>query len=318
MTPRRRIIFSVDVEDWPQSSWDRDLPIGKECADTARRLLDLMAACPGARGTFFVLGKFAEVHPDVVRAIHRGGHEVASHGYGHEEIFRIDRRAFQEDLDRSTDLVGNITGERPRGYRAPDFSIVSETLWALDALAERGYSYDSSIFPLDRGRYGIQGWPREPRRIHLRTGGSILEFPLTVASWHGRLWPISGGGYARLLPRPVLRRAFEREAKQRSVPPVFYCHPYEADPNEFRRLRVPVPLKVRLHQNLGRRGFTAKLKMLFEQFDCCSFEQAIREMPAIPEFDYSPFETAAVARSGLFAIRHHIVPANVASQGHES
>lgn len=318
MTPRGRILFSVDVEDWPQSSWDRHLPIGKECADTARRLLDLMAACPGARGTFFVLGKFAEVHPDVVRAIHNGGHEVASHGYGHEEIFRIDRRAFREDLERSTDLLGNITGERTRGYRAPDFSIVSETLWALDVLAEGGYRYDSSIFPLDRGRYGIQGWPREPRRIHLQTGGSIVEFPLTVASWRGRLWPISGGGYARLLPRPILRRAFQREAELRPIPPVFYCHPYEADPDEFRRLRIPIPMKVRLHQNLGRKGFTAKLKMLFEHFECCSFKQAMREMPPLPELDYSAFKTATVARSGAFGIRHHIVPTSAAGARPES
>ena len=297
-----RLIFSVDVEDWPQSSWDRQLPIGDYCADNARRLLDLLAGLEGARGTFFVLGKFAEKHPDVVRQIHAAGHEVACHGYGHEEIFRLERPAFAADVDRATGILSDLLGEKPRGYRAPDFSVVGETLWALDILAENGYAYDSSIFPLDKGRYGIPTWPIETTRVKLGNGLSIVEFPLTVTMIRGQRRPISGGGYARLLPRMLLHRWLRAEATARKIPPVFYCHPHEIDPGEFSRTPVPIPLKVRLHQGLGRRGFPAKLKMLFKRFECCSFVQVLDEAAEAPMIEYEPYMLApgAVTRPRIF------------------
>jgi polysaccharide deacetylase family protein (PEP-CTERM system associated) len=289
---RPGLIFSVDVEDWPQSTFDRRLPIGDYCADNTLRILDLLAASENARGTFFVLGKFAAKHPEVVKRIHAAGHEVASHGFGHESIFRMDRAALSADIARTTALLSDLVGERPRGYRAPDFSVVGDTLHALDVLTEQGYEYDSSIFPFDNGRYGIGTWPIEPVRVALDSGGSIIEFPATVTILWGRRIPISGGGYARLLPSPLLHRLLQTEATARSVPPVFYCHPYEIDPGEFRRLPVHVPLKMRLHQGLGRSGFESKLRMLFERFECCSFAQALATTLDVTTISYSPHATA--------------------------
>lgn len=312
----------MDVEDWPQSVLDRSLPIGDYCADNTRRILELLAEY-GVRGTFFVLGKFAERHPGVVREIDAGGHEVACHGWGHEEVFRLGPRGFREDLRRATGLLADLSGRRPLGYRAPVFSIVRETLWALEMLAEEGYSYDSSIYPFDNGRYGIGDWPIEATRVPLPGGQSIVEFPLTVRrmpGWPGRLrcmpgwpgrrrcrnkptakgggrspisggWPLpnpggwrlptSGGGYARLLPGWLLRRWLAAEARCRAVPPVFYCHPYELDPGEFRRLGLGLgagmrqvlrmPLGRRLHQGLGRRGSEGKLRRILAGFECVPF-----------------------------------------------
>ena len=154
-------VISIDVEDWPQSSWDRDLPITQRAADNTRRLLELLDRA-GVRATMFVLGKLAERFPELVREIHAAGHEVGSHGYGHVEIFKQARGEFAADLKRSKEFLEQTIGERVRGFRAPDFSIVRGSLWALEELAEQGFEYDSSIFPVKRSRYGIPDWPLSP------------------------------------------------------------------------------------------------------------------------------------------------------------
>jgi peptidoglycan/xylan/chitin deacetylase (PgdA/CDA1 family) len=167
------IILTVDVEDWPQSSWDRNLPLSDYCADN-KRVLDLLSEFPNAHATFFILGKFAEKHPKTVKAIAQAGYEVASHGYGHLELFHLGRQGFAEDLLRSAEAICESTGIRPIGYRAPDFSVVGESLWAFEELAEQGYIYDTSIFPISKMRYGIANWPREAVYVRLQSGGTIL------------------------------------------------------------------------------------------------------------------------------------------------
>lgn len=289
---RPSIIFSVDLEDWAQSTLDHNLPIGEHCANNAHRLLDLIGstADESARATFFILGKFAEKHPDVVRRIVADGHEAACHGYGHVPLHDLDRDSFREDLRRAVGIISDIIGERVRGYRAPVFSIGTRTLWALEVLQEEGFRYDSSIFPIDGPRYGIADWPDEPRTVKLSSGGSIIEFPLTALSVAGRRLPVSGGGYARLLPGWVLRRAFDREARRRSSWPVFYCHPHEIDSEEFRRVTPPPPwgtarlgLRMKLHQGLGRRGFASKLEMLLKHFRFRSFDEALASTNEVPQ-----------------------------------
>ena len=129
---RPAVVITVDVEDWAQSTLDPDLPLSDFCADNTMRVLDLLAESPQARATFFVLGLFAEKHPGVVKAIAQRGHDIGSHGCGHVEIYHLSRSQFAEDLRRSTGLIGDIVGAPPTSYRAPDFSIVGETLWALE------------------------------------------------------------------------------------------------------------------------------------------------------------------------------------------
>jgi len=139
-------VITVDVEDWPQSTWDRDLPITERSAINTRLVLQLLRNA-GVHATMFVLGKFAEMFPEIVREIRAEGHEVACHGYGHVEIFKQSQKEFLLDVRRAKDLLEHILGEKVRGYRAPEFSIMYHTLWALEVLAEMGFEYDSSIFP---------------------------------------------------------------------------------------------------------------------------------------------------------------------------
>ena len=139
-------VISIDVEDWPQSTWDRNLPITDRAVDNTRRVLRLLREAE-VRATMFVLGKLAERFPHVVKEIQADGHEVACHGYGHLEIAQQSPDEFLADVRRAKDLLEQITGEKVKGYRAPDFSIVRNTLWAFDALAEAGFEYDSSVVP---------------------------------------------------------------------------------------------------------------------------------------------------------------------------
>lgn len=254
-------IITVDVEDWPQSSWDRTLPVTARAAKNTRHLLQILRSA-NVRVTMFVQGKFAEAFPDVVREIVSDGHEIASHGYGHVEIFEQSPREFRGDVRQSKQLLEQISGQAVVGYRAPDFSVLRQSLWALDILADQGFLYDSSIYPIRGRRYGIPDWPLSPTNVSLASGMTILEFPLGTYEFGGRRWPVGGGGYSRLLPG-IASRTFARSVLTQR-PFVFYCHPYEFDPQELKELELPVPLSVRLHQGLGRGRFERR----FVRFLC--------------------------------------------------
>jgi polysaccharide deacetylase family protein (PEP-CTERM system associated) len=302
--------LTVDVEDWPQSSWDRCLPIGDYCADNTRRILELLAEFPTARATFFVLGKFAERHPGVVDEIRQAGHELGSHGYGHEELFHLGRDGFAADLSRSTNVIADASGVRPVGFRAPDFSIVGESLWALDVLAEQGYQYDSSIVPTGKKRYGIENWPAHPARVMLPSGGSIVELPVGTLTMMGRQVPL-GGGYARLLPGWMLTRAMRLATRTSSFPPVFYCHPYEVDAHEFGRLDIQIPIKVRLHQGIGRSTTIGKLRQLLAHFRSVALCDEIGASPHTPKISYERYalDPESVSRPQIFTAMPPIRPA---------
>jgi polysaccharide deacetylase family protein (PEP-CTERM system associated) len=225
----------------------------------------------------FVLGKFAERFPPVVRRIADEGHEVGSHGYGHVEIFKQSPEEFREDVTRTKRILEDLIGTAVIGYRAPDFSILRSTLWALDVLAEVGYQYDSSIFPIQHSRYGISDWSLEPRHVRLPSGGSILELPIGTVSLRGRRWPAGGGGYHRLLPKALIQWAVARSLREQGVF-VTYCHPYEFDAAEFQELDLKIPLRVRLHQGLGRRGFRKKFEHLLRSFPIVQGRDVARDL----------------------------------------
>lgn len=262
MSGTGEFVLSVDVEDWPQSTWDRALPITPRAARNTEVLLDLLAA-RHARVTMFVLGKFAEEFPDIVRRIDREGHEIASHGHGHVEIFRQSREEFRDDVTRSKAFLEDTIGKPVLGYRAPDFSIIRSSLWALEVLAETGFAYDSSIFPIAHSRYGVPDWPIAPVSVRLPSGRSIVELPIATLDFRFRRVPVAGGGYHRLLPGPAIRAAVDAVRKA-GRPFMAYCHPYEIDPAEFRETGLKIPLGTRLHQGIGRSGFRRKLSMLVE------------------------------------------------------
>lgn len=252
--------LTIDVEDWPQSSLDFSLPITKRVLKNTRLLLDILRQ-HNVQATFFVLGLVAESFPELVTEIAADGHELGSHGYSHKPVFGIGPAAFADELVRSVKLLEDISGQQIIGYRAPDFSITKDSLWALDIIADHGLHYDSSIFSARTSRYGIAESPRHPYRL----ANGLVELPLSTVQWAGRRWPVAGGGYLRLYPYTVTRWAIQRIQAERA-PAVVYLHPYELDPTELDEIEWPVPARWRLTQGLNRRYTRAKLEKLLQDF----------------------------------------------------
>ncbi len=231
--------MSVDVEDYFQVSAfehlvDRGTWNDYECRVEANteRLLALFAKYD-TKATFFTLGWVAERYPSLIRAIADAGHEVASHGYEHRLVNSMTPDAFRADLRRAKEALTQATDVAIDGFRAPSFSVCPQSIWALDVLAEEGYTYSSSIFPVRHDRYGIPTFPRFP--VHLKTlqGHAIWEFPMTTLRMWGKNLPVAGGGWMRVLPPALMRRAISR-ANRRGQPAVVYLHPWEVDPDQPR------------------------------------------------------------------------------------
>ncbi len=277
------VILSVDVEDWAQSTIDPALPIYPRAQRNTEHLLDVTAS-HGRAMTCFVLGKFAEKFPDTVRRMVREGHEVASHGYGHINVNQQTPEEFREDVRRSKRQLEDLTGCKISGYRAPCFSLGKAGVWALEVLADEGFVYDSSIFPSPTYRFGCAGWPGSPVRALLPSGRSLVEFPAATLHLGGRVLPVAGGGYHRLLPWPAIKWCVERSLKANGVF-TLYCHPYEFDPDEFRHLPIKLSLKCRMHQGIGRAGFEAKFCKLMSCFETST---ALRMLDAGPWPDHRP------------------------------
>jgi len=265
MTPLNAI--TCDVEDYFQVESLRSV-VPRERWETtpwrlernAGRVLDLFDRA-GVRGTFFVLGWWAERLAGLVKRIAGAGHEIASHGYAHRMITEQSPEEFRADVRRAKALLEDLVGQAVAGYRAPTFSITERTLWAVDILAEEGYGYDSSIFPIRHDRYGI---PSAPRHIHLRhgrNGATLVEFPPTTLRMLGCNLPVAGGGYLRLLPARLVHRAL-RAVNRRGWPAIVYFHPWELDP-EQPRLAVKGFSRFRHYVNLHRTA--AKLRFLLSR-----------------------------------------------------
>jgi polysaccharide deacetylase family protein (PEP-CTERM system associated) len=220
--------LTFDFEDWHQLGYRRMVgrfgPLSPGLPDATHRILDMMDQF-GIRGTFFVLGYLAEICPDLVREIARRGHEIGSHSHSHEKVTSMSRAGFRSDLERAKSFLEDMVGASVRGFRAPRFSIDALDHWAFDVLAELGFTYDSSLFPASFASYGLPAAPRRPFVLATRSG-PLWEFPL--ATWRVAKWnlPVAGGGYFRLLPVWLLRRAL-RAIENEDGTTVLYFHPYE-------------------------------------------------------------------------------------------
>lgn len=262
---RLRHAISVDVEDWGQLAVSEQKKLSDRFERNVAKVLEAFANY-GVKGTFFVLGLAAESAPNVVKAIANAGHEIQSHGYGHLSNFELDESAFREDVTRAKKLLEDIASCEIFAYRAPCFTIDERNMWALDVLAETGHRYDSSIFPVKTSRYGIDEYPPEPRIITTPRGHRIIEAPVACFDWLGKRWPVGGGGYFRLWPYWVIRKAW-KQLEQVGRPGIVYMHPYEYDPAEMNFYKTKVPWIRRLHQGLGRKGFPRKIDRLLEEFE---------------------------------------------------
>jgi polysaccharide deacetylase family protein (PEP-CTERM system associated) len=248
--------LSVDVEDYfqvenfadqvPRDSWGEWRP---RVEQNTHRLLDLFDR-RGVRGTFFILGWVAEHFPALVRQIDARGHEVACHSYMHRLVYDLTRDEFREDTHRCKALLEDLVGKPVVGYRAPSYSITDRNLWALDVLAELGFVYDSSIFPVHHDRYGIPDFPRWPVADYQTPGGQhIHEFPLTTFRMVGHNMPAAGGGYLRILPMPWTHHGI-RAANRAGRPAILYIHPWEIDDGQPRVEGLPFLRHMRCYYNL--------------------------------------------------------------------
>jgi len=250
----------VDVEDWYQSCVDYDASISERVVRNTETLLGVLEAC-SVKATFFVQGLVAEAFPRLLEEIAAAGHELQSHGHTHRPLTGMDRQALREEIERGKAAVEDACGCPVTSFRAPDFSVAAGNLWALEAIAEAGFTVDSSIFPLGMPRYGIAGWERGPHDLILAGGRTLLEVP--VAVWErGRLRvPVGGGGYFRLMPRILIERLL-RAILAAGRPPVVYCHPYEFSPHELDDYAGRVGRRMRLTQGIGREAFARRIRAL--------------------------------------------------------
>jgi polysaccharide deacetylase family protein (PEP-CTERM system associated) len=244
----------VRPEEWPS--------LESRVVGATERLLDVLDET-GTSATFFVLGWVAERHRGLVRAIQTRGHEVASHGYGHQMITRLNRAQFAEDVRRGKAAIEDATGTAVIGYRAPTFSVVRATLWSLEVLAEAGFRYDSSIFPIVHDRYGIPDAVRFPHRVAAGPGVEIGEFPLSTVAWLGWRFPVAGGGYLRLLPYAFTQRAVRHVNEREGQPAIVYLHPWEIDPAQP---RLPVGWATRLRHSVNTQTTESKIRRLVRDF----------------------------------------------------
>jgi polysaccharide deacetylase family protein (PEP-CTERM system associated) len=268
--------LTVDVEEYfhpnaldgvvSPADWDV-LPSRIEA--NTQRVLDLLSE-HDVRATFFLLGWVAERAPRLVADIARRGHEVACHGFAHRLVYQLEPQQFRADVARAKTRIEDLVGAPVTGFRAASYSIVAGTLWALDVLIELGFVYDSSIFPIRHDLYGIPSFSRRPVRVR-RPAGEILEVPPSTIRLLGRNWPVAGGGYLRVLPYWVTRRAMRHLNEHEHVPGMVYVHPWELDVGQP-RLAAGRLARLRQYTNLHRTE--PRLRQLLREFRFAPIREA--------------------------------------------
>ncbi len=257
--------LTIDVEDYfqvsafaphiPRSEWPtRECRVERN-VDRILAMLDQY----GVSATFFTLGWIAERYPELVKRIAAAGHEVASHGYGHERASDQSEAAFFADIHLAKLILEDLTGQAVKGYRAPSFSIGHANMWAFECLERAGYLYSSSIYPIRHDHYGMPDAPRHAHAI-----GALLEIPATTLRLLNRNWPASGGGYFRLMPYELSRWMLRRVNHVDKLPAVFYFHPWEIDGDQPRIPGIGVKTRFRHYVNIGQ--MEARLNRLLGDF----------------------------------------------------
>jgi len=264
-----RNILTIDVEEWYHGN-DFDLPLQRQATlpslveRQTDELIELLGR-RGARATFFILGCVAEAHPDLVRRIHAAGHEVASHSYNHDLVYKLSPVQFESQLRRCAAILRSITGEPIQSFRAPSWSIVESSLWALDVIRRCGLTCDASIFPMRTGMFGISNARLDihqvaPPDAH---GPALMEYPPAALRLWGMTLPYAGGIFFRLLPYEVSRRAL-KSLNARGRPGVVYLHPWELDPDQPRL--ADLPFRQTWYHYYGLGSAKAKYSRLLDDF----------------------------------------------------
>lgn len=288
---KRSNALSIDVEDYfqvaafapyiRQAEWDT-----RECRveKNVMRILEVLDSF-NTKATFFTLGWVAQRYPSLVREIVEGGHELASHGYGHQRASDQSPDEFFSDISRAKAVLEEISGTQVRGYRAPSFSISEVNVWALDQIERAGYLYSSSIYPISHDHYGMASAPRFPFRLK----SNLLEIPISTVRIFGRNWPAGGGGYFRFFPYPLSRWAVQRINEVDDRPTIFYFHPWEIDPQQPRIPGANIKARFRHYINLDRTE--CRLRRLLSDFNWGRVDQIFLEdfsNAAVFDFERSP------------------------------
>ncbi|OWK47366.1 XrtA system polysaccharide deacetylase [Fimbriiglobus ruber] len=294
---RAAVILSFDVEEHDRI----EAAVGVECPpelkatyatrmEAATRGLLAQLAAAGTPATFFVVGQIAESHPQLVRAIADAGHEVGSHGWDHKRVHRFTPETFREDVRRSKAALEQATGRPVVGYRAPTFSVVRQTAWAIDVLAAAGLRYDSSIYPVRHDRYGVPDAPRTPF-VAVGRDARILELPPATYRVMGQNLPVGGGGYFRLFPPAVMRAGIRQLGRAAPAVGMLYFHPWEFDPGQP---RLPLSRLSRWRTYVGVGKSTARLDRLLANY-AGRFRRAIDvvadlepKAAGLPQFQVDP------------------------------
>jgi polysaccharide deacetylase family protein (PEP-CTERM system associated) len=271
--------LTIDVEDYFQVSafaphidradWDN-----RECRveRNVHRILDLLDRHQ-TLATFFTLGWVAQRYPQLVQEIVKRGHELASHGFGHERASDLTEEAFVADIRSAKAILEDLSGQEIRGYRAPSFSIGKGNLWAFDCLVNTGHRYSSSIYPIAHDHYGM---PDSPRFVYeVRPG--LLEVPITTLRAFGRNFPSSGGGYFRLLPYALSRWMLRRVNTTDRQAGIFYFHPWEIDTGQPRIPGIGAKTRFRHYVNIDR--VEARLNQLLTDFRWGRMDHIFLEKP---------------------------------------
>jgi len=265
--------FTVDVEDWYQSCIDFDAPITEKVVKNTERILAILDR-RNVKGTFFVQGRVAETFPKLLQQLVAEGHEIQSHGYSHRPVNKMNRKELTVELELARKTVEDACGVQVTAFRAPDFTIDRENIWALEVLVETGFKVDSSIFPMRTHRYGISGYPMVPHRIEFPGGADIMEVPVAIWSSGKIRIPVAGGGYFRLFPGFVLEKFFT--AMMNRQPVIVYCHPYEFNPHDLDEYyRMNVSKRFLITQGLGRSFYGKKIDGLFQRLPFGRFDQVL-------------------------------------------
>lgn len=300
-----RHILTFDFEDWHQLCYryltGRLISSSRHLEAQTDRILECLEEV-NTKATFFVLGLVAKSEARKIRELAELGHEIASHGYNHQRVFTQSRTEFREDVRRSIDILEQITGSKVLGYRAPEFSIIRENLWALDELCELGLDYDSSLFPIRHRRYGMVRCPRSPFLYCGSNGTRIIELPLSTVRLFGANLPVAGGGYFRLLPERILMMA-AKKVESEELPLITYFHPYEMSekPLSIKTKAAFGGFRVRARAlwfdywfNLGREGVLRKLSNLLRRHNFGTCKEFIadgnfRKSPKLLQLDCRTF-----------------------------
>ena len=265
--------LTIDVEDYFQvgafeknlliSQWDTFPPRVEQNTEKLLSLFDEF----NVKATFFTLGWVAQRFPALIKKIHQEGHEMASHGMMHQRASRQSQKEFKQDVADSKQLLEDLIGEPILGYRAPSFSVTKENQWVYDILAEQGYRYSSSVYPVAHDHYGIPDAPRS----RYTTPSGIDEIPLSTLPMFGKNVPISGGGYFRLYPYCLSQRLIKQFSKHNDFPYIFYLHPWEVDPEQPKISEASLKSRFRHYLNLTKTE--GRLRRLIQDFEWSSMAQ---------------------------------------------